>query len=151
MPRTLLSVVVLAVASLVAAPAAAQEATPAVLPATPEPAECRVEPRPTAFFVEVFEATMANPRADVPTFAPGGGGTITPTPIGTPEGEGRAADAATIAGVTATAREYVACLNAGDLPRLFALYSEQAARDNLAFLWSAMAAGRGSGRPRSRS
>ncbi len=50
-------------------------------------------------------------------------GTQVATPT-LPEG-GSPADAATVDLVTATAREGVACLNAGDFSRLFSLYSDQ--------------------------
>lgn len=139
MPRFAPSVVALAAALLAASPVVAQEGTPVPLPATPAPSECLVEPRPTAFFVEVFEQTMANPPTADPFADLPAGGTITPTPVATPAGPSQPADAATVAGVTATVREFVACINAGDLLRSFSLYTEQAARDGLVFLRSPQA------------
>lgn len=135
MPRIAPPVVAFAVATLLALPSAAQEATPAPLPATPEPSECRVEPRPASFIEDAVRRAVAS-SAPVPTFPPGGGGTITPTPIAVSEEGSQPADAETVAAATATVREYFACISVGDFPRLSALYTEQAARDNLAFLLS---------------
>ncbi len=91
-----------------------QEATPAAggFPITPDPAECQVEARTVDEFVAVLGAAT-------PT---------TPDPVGTtvevPLGE--AADAETVAGVTATIREILACFNAGDFSRALSLFSSEA-------------------------
>ena len=56
---------------------------------------------------------------------------LTPAPVGTPnvaEPGGEPADAATRAAITSTAREVVACSNAGDLLRRLALYSDDRLR-----------------------
>lgn len=71
-----------------------------------------------------------------PSTFPAEGGTVNPSPIAIAEEGSQLADPATVAAVSATAREYAACINAGDGARLFALYTEQAVRDNLAFLLS---------------
>lgn len=135
-PTILLPLVALALALAVGAPsAAAQVSTPLPLPATPEPAECRVEPRPVEFFVAVFEETMASPEAPLPVDREGGG-TYTPTPLPLPGGQSQPADEATVAGVTETMREFIACVNAGDFRRSLALFADEAARGGLRFLWS---------------
>lgn len=134
MPRVSLSVVGAAFAAFAAVPAAggAQEATPLASPVAADPADCRIEPRPAAFYVEAVREALAS-SAPAATFPPEGG-TITPTPIAVSEEGSQPTDAATAEAVAATVREYVACANAGDLPRIFALYTEQAARTNVAFL-----------------
>ena len=100
-------VVAVALGLAVLAPAAAaQEATPAGLPVTPDPAECMVAPRP----LEDFAALI---------------GTPVPAPLENFERpRGEPADPETTAAVTATVRELVACFNAGDWPRAAALYTD---------------------------
>ena len=104
-------------------PAAAQEGTPAALPRTPDPAECRVEPRS----LESMLALVGTPPADVSgqEAAP----PVTPAPDLV--GRGQPADAATVAGVTATVTELLACFNAGDVLRAFALFSDDLIRREL--------------------
>lgn len=134
MPRIAPPVLAVALASLVALPGAAQKANPTALPATPVPSECRVEPRPVAFFADAVRRAVASPPP-APTFPPGGG-TTNPTPIAVSEEGSHPADPETVAAVTATARERIACINAGDLARFFALYTEQSARSAVALLLS---------------
>ena len=88
-------------------------------PATifPDPSECDVDPRS----VDAVEAIVA---------------VATPTEHLLVDHEdqlpqGRPADAETVTDITAVARTYVACLNAADWPRAFALLSEQAVSDFL--------------------
>ena len=88
------------------------------LPATPDPAECVVEPRPASF----FEPLVAEILTATPTASPG----ATP-PV--PEEAGEPVDAETEAEVVALLRQAVACANAGDFPRLTALFTDDAARD----------------------
>jgi hypothetical protein len=77
---------------------AAQDATPEILGA----AQCTVDPiDPDAYIAAVAAATPAPPLPSVP--------------------QGTPADAATVAAVTDTMRQSVACTNAGDLGRLLAL------------------------------
>lgn len=98
------------------APGVATQATPvAAEPDVPQPGECRVEPR-TGFTV---------PREVPPADA-------TPVPVlaATP-GAAVPADAATVEAVTATVREAVACRNAGDLPRAYALFTDDLVLDLL--------------------
>ncbi len=97
--------------------ALAQESTPVAgtFPVTPDPAECQVEERAREEFL------VLNAEATPEEFA---------TPVGTavevPLGE--AADAETVAGVVATAREVLACFNAGDFPRALSLFTDDAIR-----------------------
>ncbi len=116
-PRVI-AVVGLALGGLVA-PAAAQEATP---PAGEIVAaeECQVGPRT----IESIEQLVGTPTA--------GGAAATPdlAEIGALTGE--AADQATVEAVTATYRELVGCLNAGDYLRIYALYTDDYVRRTLA-------------------
>ncbi len=97
--------------------ALAQGSTPmaGTFPVTPDPAECQVEERAREEFL------VLNAEATPEEFA---------TPVGTavevPLGE--AADAETVAGVVATAREVLACFNAGDFPRALSLFTDDAIR-----------------------
>jgi hypothetical protein len=104
------SQIVVAVAlgvAVLASPVAAQEGTPATeLPVTPDPAECMAAPRPTAEFAALVGTPVPAPRESFER----------------PRGD--AADAETAAAVTATVRELVACLNAGDWRRAAALYTD---------------------------
>ena len=93
--------------------AAAQEATPAAGPEVLDPALCRVEPRPLAF----FEQFLATPGARS-TRMPPPAATTPPLPPGEP------AEPETVDGVTATVRELYACLNAGDELRAAALFTD---------------------------
>ena len=95
------------------APAVAQAATPNAGRDVPDPDECRVQPRS----LESLQA-LATPVA---------GGLAEPdrpagTPVALPSGE--LLDQATLAAITATAREVIACENAGATLRTLALYSD---------------------------
>ena len=104
-------------------------AAPTVLAtdATPVPAMgCDVAPRPASAYASI-KPTMVSATGTTSTVA----GSPTPTPIG-PEaiptiGAVRpgwpTVDAATALAVRSTAAEFVACANAGDRPRLFALFT----------------------------
>ncbi len=92
---------------LIPAPAASPEATRDI----PAPSECQVEPRSIDDIQALIPTAAATPLAS-PTADTG-----TPT-----AGEPAPDDVA--AGVAATAREFIACVNAGDYPRLFALMSD---------------------------
>ena len=96
-----------------AAPAAAQVASPAASPEPgSRPGDCDVAPRPLPLF---------------PPATPGTGG-ATPAPLATATPfalpAGPAADDATVAAVNAVVAEAVACRNAGDWPRAYALFSD---------------------------
>ena len=113
MRRLLAPVVVLGVVLSTGGLAAAQDATPFAGPETPDPALCRVEPRPLAFF-EPFLATPGAEAGRTPVAA----GTPPPLPPGEP------AEAATVAGVVDTVRLLYACLNGGDSLRAAALFTD---------------------------
>ena len=105
----------LAASRLGASPAEARQATPA--------ATCQVAPRPAGFFDQIA-ATPGATKA---------------TPVGTPAGsaspvalpQGQPADQATVAAVSEVERQLVACLNAGDYARAYALYTDDYLRRNL--------------------
>ncbi|MFL5534045.1 MAG: hypothetical protein ACJ8BC_18960 [Gemmatimonadales bacterium] len=121
--------VLTALVAALALPAAAgaQDGTPAVVASPPpagvtipDPAECDVTPRSIA----EFEQIAATPPAPVPNAEqrfskPGNEPRPWTMPAGTP------ADDATITAVTATLREALACLNAGDFLRFTALFSDE--------------------------
>ena len=98
------------------APGAAQEATPAAGEVL-DPELCRVEPRPLAYFEQFLATPGASPAA------PPAGSPAAATAPAAP-GEGEPADAATVAAVTETAREVLACLNARDQRRAAALFTD---------------------------
>ncbi len=82
---------------------AVEPGTPVAADDASRPAECRVEP---------IALPLALPPAATST-------AVLPDPDALPAGE--VADDATVAGVTATVRESIACRNAGDLRRAYAL------------------------------
>lgn len=108
---------------------------PAASPPTADPAGCQIEARPLSFFEDAVRQAVASPPP-VPAFPPEGGGTVSPPPPAISEEGSRPAHAATVAAVEGTMREFAACINAGDLLRVFSLSTEQATRDNPAFLLS---------------
>lgn len=82
---------------------------------SPAPAECQVAPRALPLFPPgVGQRTAATPR---PLAMPTSGLTVVAA--------GEPADAETVAAVTATVREALACRNAGDYLRAYALFTEQ--------------------------
>ncbi len=118
-PARLLAVVAVLSTMLFAHPAAiAQDATPAAGEVV-DPAECQVEPRTVEEIEQLIgtagEATEATPGA---------------AQAGSMEGED--ADEATVQAVTQTYRELVACLNAGEFLRIYALYTDDYLRRTLA-------------------
>jgi plastocyanin len=96
----------------------AQDATPAAGEVI-DPAECQVEPRP----IEEIEQLVgtASEEADA-----------TPDAAQAGSMEGEDADEATVQAVTQTYRELVACLNAGEFLRIYALYTDDYLRRTLA-------------------
>jgi hypothetical protein len=78
-------------------------------------AACTVEPRSLEYLAALLKAAPGLIRSGMQG-----------TPVATPTlpERGSPADAATVGLVTATAREAVACHNAGNFPRLSALYSD---------------------------
>lgn len=121
MPRRVSLVVALVAMLANAIAAGAQEATPAAgigaLPVTPDPAECVVEPR-TLEEIRELAGAPPDPETASPT-----------TPQATLRGE--PADAETIAGIVATVRQFVACVNAGDELRGYALYTDDFVRTSV--------------------
>jgi hypothetical protein len=124
--RTFLTLVsILTVAFAIVSPVAAQEATPAASPppagvTIPDPSECDVTPRPISEF-EQMAATPPPPVANADQRFSRPGETQRPwtMPAGTP------ADDATVAAITATLHEALACLNANDFLRFSALFSDE--------------------------
>ena len=118
---TLVVVVIGAIASGVVAPARAQQATPTNGKDVPSAAECQVTPRTASEVVASFgtpavpEATPSVPSVKSEAELP----------------QGTATDAATTAAVTKTAREFLACVNAGDNFRSLALVSDTFLRRQL--------------------
>ena len=96
--------------------------TAADLPVTPVPELCLVEPRPLAFFEQYVGTPEATPSDAGSDEFEGSLDAFTPP-------EGQPADPETVDAVVATAIEVVACFNAGDLPRAFALYSDNLIED----------------------
>ena len=101
--------------------AAAPEATPVSGVEVPDPALCRVAPRPVEALIELF-ALSGTPAIALPPPDAASPPPAVAVPLGEP------ADEETAAGITATAREVVACLNAGDPRRAFALYTDNGIR-----------------------
>ncbi len=118
-PARLLAILAVLSTMLFAHPAViAQDATPAAGEVV-DPAECQVEPRTVEEIEQLIgtagEATEATPGA---------------AQAGSMEGED--ADEATVQAVTQTYRELVACLNAGEFLRIYALYTDDYLRRTLA-------------------
>jgi hypothetical protein len=90
---------------------AAEVGTPPPARDAPPPALCRAAPRSLAELngLSATPATVAAPAIPRPR-------DVVP--------QGRPADPATVAGVTATVRELVACFNAGELLRAYGLYTD---------------------------
>jgi plastocyanin len=117
-PARLLSVLAVLSMILFAHPAViAQDATPAAGEVI-DPAECQVEPRA----IEEIEQLVgtAGEEADA-----------TPDAAQAGSMEGEDADEATVQAVTETYRELVACLNAGEFLRVYALYTDDYLRRTL--------------------
>jgi hypothetical protein len=83
-------------------------------PIVPDPAECRVAPRSLVSLQALLAPTAATWPPDVPSEAD------------LPRGP--AADPATVTAITAVARDYIACVNAWDVPRLLALATDDYVR-----------------------
>lgn len=100
----------------------AQEATPAASPIgdppapdVPDPAECRAAPRSLASLQALATPAAGLPQPTLPAPAAG-------TPLALPDGD--PANAVVVAALAATAREVIACDNAGETLRTLALYSD---------------------------
>ena len=118
-PARLLAAVTVLSMLLFAHPAVtAQDATPAAGEVI-DPAECQVEPRA----IEEIEQLVGTA---------GEGAEATPGAAQAGSMEGEEADEATVQAVTQTYRELVACLNAGEFLRIYALYTDDYLRRTLA-------------------
>ncbi|MDP9369397.1 MAG: cupredoxin domain-containing protein [Chloroflexota bacterium] len=95
----------------------AQQGTP-VLGEVPDPSLCQVQPRAPEAIQQLVGTPMAG-KAATPIAQEGN---ASPTPFVQPEGQ--EADQQTVDQVAATVRELVACLNAGDYLRAWALYTD---------------------------
>jgi hypothetical protein len=98
---------------------AAQQSTPSAGQDIPAASECTVQPRPEEELRALFREVAATPLPDSVDI------TRAEAPTGT------AADEQTVAEINATWRMFVACLNAGDQARMFALYSDDMVRRQL--------------------
>ena len=118
-PARLLSVLAVLSMILFAHPSVtAQDATPAAGEVI-DPAECQVEPRAIEEIQQLVGT--AGEEADA-----------TPDAAQAGSMEGEDADEATVQAVTQTYRELVACLNAGEFLRVYALYTDDYLRRTLA-------------------
>jgi hypothetical protein len=120
-PRLCLPATIVAMFSLlvVGGPGArAQESTPAAGLDVATAAECTVTPRSTDELRALFREAVATPVLD--------SSIASPTPAIAPTGA--PADEQTIAGVSATWRQFIACIAAGDQARMFALVSDDMVR-----------------------
>jgi hypothetical protein len=123
-PRHCLLAIIVALVSLlvVGGPGAgAQEGTPAAGLDVPSAAECTVEPRSEDELRALFREAAATPVLDSPE--------ASPTPAVAPTGD--PADEQTVAEISATWRQFIACINAGDQARMFALFSDDMVRRQL--------------------
>ena len=112
-------VAVLFFLTMVSAPVArAQTGTPNAGLDAPKADACTVAPRSEDELRALFRETAATP---LPTSLE-----ASPTPAAAPMG--RPADEQTVAEITTTWRQYVACLVAGDQARMFALLSDEMVR-----------------------
>jgi hypothetical protein len=120
-PRHCLLAIVAALFSLllVADPGAgAQAGTPATGLDVPSAAECTVEPRSEDELRRLFREAAATAIPTSPE--------ASPMPAIAPTGD--PADAQTVAEISATWRQFIACISAGDQARLFALFSDDMVR-----------------------
>jgi hypothetical protein len=96
----------------------AQESTPIAGLDASTPVACTVEPRSEDELRALFREVAATP---IPTSLE-----ASPTPAVPPTGA--PADAQTVAAITATWRQYLACIESGDQARMFALLSDAMVR-----------------------
>ena len=101
-----------------AAGAGAQSGTPATDLDVPAAAECTVAPRSEDELRALFREAAATPVLD--------SSDASATPAIAPTGD--PADEQTVAEVSATWRQFIACITAGDQARMFALYSDEMVR-----------------------
>jgi hypothetical protein len=124
-PRRCLLATVVALSSLGAVGAmavGAQEGTPSAGSDVVAPEECTVEPRSEDDLRALFREVAATP---LPASLEASPAPAVP-PTGAP------ADEQTVAEISATWRQYLACISAGDQARMFALLSDNMVRRQLA-------------------
>ncbi|MBA3450871.1 MAG: hypothetical protein H0T18_06640 [Chloroflexia bacterium] len=102
--------------------AVAQDASPAAGLDIPDPSECTIEPRSADELRALFREAAATPVASA---------VASPTPAVPPPGD--PADEQTMAEINATWRQFIACVNAGDLARVFAFLSDHKVRGDFVF------------------
>ena len=108
--------------ALWAARATAQEATAVAFPLTPDPAECQMAPRSSDEVLALLTSTpvaVASPAAGRLSAV----ASEADLPVGSP------ADDATVTEIVATARELIACNNAGEFTRVLAFYTDDFIRE----------------------
>ena len=99
----------------------AQDGSPVAGLDVPSPAECTVQPRSVDELRALFREAAATPVIDSPATSP----TPAFAPMGAP------ADEQTVAEISATWRQYIACINSSDQARMFALLSDDLVRRQL--------------------
>ena len=105
-------------AAMLPAGTSAQEATPIAARDVPSASECRVAARPLDAFQALATPVPDQPEPTLPSGAP------MELPAGEP------LDEATLAAVSTTAREVIACSNAGERLRALALFSDNFLRQS---------------------
>ena len=102
----------------------AQDATPVATPLAPSPDECLVAPITVERLNGVLSgpSTAGTPESTVPEAVTEASPVASPATFTMPEGT--PADDATTAAITAAVRSYLACINAGDVAKVLALYSD---------------------------
>ena len=109
--------VVLALALVVPTPVLAQDATPTRWAGEAiDPGECRIEPIPAERLSALWFPESATPGLATPAAEPAL--TSVPVPLGEP------ADPGTVAEITATVRELLACQNRAENGRFFAFFTD---------------------------
>jgi hypothetical protein len=127
--KSVILVIVAAAFAALAAPlvARAQDATPVVGSLAPAPEECTVAP----ITAERLNLVIAGASATgTPEAVAEASPIASPTAFTMPEGT--PADEATYTAISAAVREYIACINAGDVAKALALYSDTGLSDILA-------------------
>jgi hypothetical protein len=119
--KSLIPFAAVLLAGAVLAEAAAATAAQA-FPITPDPTACQVDPRSTDEVIALWYGTEGSPPAAAESPRQVDGADSVPIPVGS------AADAATVAEITATVTEVFACFAAGDFPRALALFTDELVR-----------------------
>jgi hypothetical protein len=125
LPAAMLAIVF----SVLLAGVAGSQDAPAGLPAAPDPSDCGVTSTVEELLARVDASPVPATPDTTPAATPETAATAGGAPFELPEGE--TADAATVAAVTATMWEALACANAGDSLAGFALLSDRFTREIL--------------------